>query len=151
MKKSQQSIPYQSNGDSLLVSHFDKKKAGKETITVLTTVNTSVTVTKNQRVKPNVHSFYDHTKGGVDMVDLVTTPNTTKMENRRWPINVFDLVRNNAKIILARSSNPATPSSISHTLWESYLYYLICNTAIKTSLTSLPFLFTNCAKFWVFN
>ena len=55
---------YQSNGDSLLVSYVDKNKADKKNIVVLTTMHTSVSVTKDQRVKPNVHAFYDHTKEG---------------------------------------------------------------------------------------
>ena len=46
------------------------------------------------------------------MVDLVSTHNTTKMNNKRCPINalafVLDTVRTNAKNILAESSNPAT-------------------------------------------
>ena len=45
------------------------------------------------------------------MVDLVSTHNTTKMNNKRCPINalafVLDTVRTNAKNILAESSNPA--------------------------------------------
>ena len=132
MKKSPPSIPYQSNGDSLLVSHFDKKKAGKKTITVLTTVHTSVIVTKNQRVKPNVHSFYDHTKGGVDMVDLVTTPNTTKMENRRWPINVFDLVRNNAKLPLLDRL-----TQLHHRRFHIHFGKVICIASYATPLSRL--------------
>ena len=78
-------------------------------------VHTSVSVTKNQRVKPNVHAFYDHTKEGVDVVDLVSTHNTTKIKNRRWPINALAFILNTVltkpKTILAESPNPATPSS----------------------------------------
>ena len=73
----------QKNGDGLLVSYVDKRKAGKKNIVVLTTMHTSVSATKDQRVKPNVHTFYDHTKGVVDVVDLVSTQNATKMKNRR--------------------------------------------------------------------
>ena len=73
---------YQSNGDGLLVSYVNKKKVGKKNIVVLTTMHTSVSVTKDQRVKPNVHTFYDHNKVGVDVVDLVSTHKTTKMKNR---------------------------------------------------------------------
>ena len=106
---------YQSNGDGLLVSCVDKKKAGKKNIVVLTTMHTSVSVTKDQCVKPNVHTFFDHSKGGVDVVDLSSAHNTTKMKNRRWPINalpfVLDTVRTNVKTILAELSNPATLSS----------------------------------------
>ena len=105
---------YQSNGDGLLVSHVDKKKASKKNVVMLTTIHTSVSVAKDQLVMPNVHTFYDHTKEGVDVMDLVSTHNTTKMKNRRWPISalafVLDTVRTNAKTILAESSNPATPS-----------------------------------------
>ena len=35
-------------------------------------------ITKDKRV-----TFYDHTKGGVDLVDLGSTNNTTKMRNQR--------------------------------------------------------------------
>ena len=62
--------------------------------------------------------MYDHIKGG-DVIDLVPTHNTTKMKNRRWPINglafVLVTVCTNAKTILAESSNPATPSSFEFT------------------------------------
>ena len=74
---------YQSNGDGLLVSYVDKKKAEKKNTVALTTMHNSDSVTKGQRVKPNVHTSYDHTKGGVDVVDLVSTSNTTKMKSRR--------------------------------------------------------------------
>ena len=115
MKKSQQSMHIKvSNCDSLLVSYVEKKKASKKNIAVLTTMYTSVRVTKDQCVKPNVHTFYDHTKGGVDVVDLASTHNTTKIKNQRWPISalafVFDTVHINAKTILAESSNPTTAS-----------------------------------------
>ena len=110
---------YQSNGDGLLVCYVDKKKAGKKNIVVLTTMHTSVSVTKDQHVKPNVHTFYDHSKGEVDVVDLVSTHNTTKMKNWRWPINalafVLDTVCTNGKTILAESSNRATLSSFEFT------------------------------------
>ena len=32
-----------------------------------------VKVTNNQREKPHVYEMYDHTKGGVDIVDLLLT------------------------------------------------------------------------------
>ena len=147
---------YQSNGDGLLVSYADKKKAGKKNIVLLTTMHTSVSVTKDQRVKPNVHTFYDHTKGGVDVVDLVSTHNnTTKMKNRRWPINalafVLVTVCTNAKIILAKLSNPATLSSFEFTYTlEKLLVWPHMQCLYQDSSIFLPFLFTKCAKFWVF-
>ena len=62
---------YQSNGDSLLVSYINKMKAGKKNVVMLTSIHTSVSVTKDQLVKPKIHNFYDHTKAGVDVVDLI--------------------------------------------------------------------------------
>ena len=32
----------------------------------------NVKIMKDQRKKPSVHTMYDHTKGGVDVVDLLT-------------------------------------------------------------------------------
>ena len=72
------------NGDSLLVSGDDEKKASKKNIVMITAMHTSVSVTKDQRVNPNFHTFYDHTKEVADVVDLATTHNTTKIKNRRW-------------------------------------------------------------------
>ena len=71
---------HQKDGDAILVSHVDKKKSGKKSIVVLSTMHGGVRVTKDERKKPNIHTFYDHTKGGVDLVDLVSSHNTTKMK-----------------------------------------------------------------------
>ena len=118
-------------------------------------MHTSVSVTKDQRVKPNVHTFYDHTKGEVDVVDLVSTHNTTKMKNRRWPINalafVLDTVRTNAKTILAKSSNPATLSSIEFTYTLGKLLVLPhMQGRYQDSSNSSTVLVHKCAKVWVF-
>ena len=100
----------QSNDEGSLDSYVDKKKASKKNIVVLTSMHTSDIVTKDQRVKPNVHTFYDHTKQGVDVVDLVSTHDTTNAL-----AFVLDTVRNNAKTIFAESCDPATPSSFEFT------------------------------------
>ena len=76
----------------MLVSYVDKKKSGKRNVVVLSTMHNSVSVTKDQRVKPNVHTFCDHTKGGVDVVDLVSPHNTTKMKTRKWPVNALAFI-----------------------------------------------------------
>ena len=126
--REEKSTIYAYQTDAMLVSYVDKKKKGKKNIVVLTTMHTSVRVTKDQRAKPSVHTFYDHTKGGVDVVDLVSSHNTTKIKNRRWPINalafVLDIVRTNAKTTLAESSNPAAPSSFEFTYSSGKLLVL---------------------------
>ena len=82
-------------------------------------MHNGVSVTKDQRVKPNIHTFYDHTKGGVDVVDLVSSHNTTKMKTRKWPVNVLasilDTVRTNAKTIISESQSPVIQSSFDFT------------------------------------
>ena len=71
---------------------------------VLSTMHDKVKVTGDQRLKPQVHTMYDHTKGGVDIVDLMSTMHSTRIKCRRWPINVLafllDTARTNAKTIL---------------------------------------------------
>ena len=40
---------------------------------VLTSMHDKVKVTNDARQKPQVHVMYDHTEGGVDIVDLLST------------------------------------------------------------------------------
>ena len=48
--------------------------------------------------------MYDHTKGGVDVVDLLSTTHLTQIKSRGWPLNahafILDTCRSNAKTIL---------------------------------------------------
>ena len=96
---------YAQNENIMLVSYVDNKKSGKRNIVVLTTMHNDVKVTNDVRRKPSVHTFYDYTKGGVDVVDLLSSHNTTKMKVKRWPLNalafILDTVRSNAKCILS--------------------------------------------------
>ena len=110
---------YQKDGEAMLVFYVDKEKSGKRNVVVLTTMHNSVSVTKDQRVKPNVHTFYDHTKGGVDVVNLVSSHNTTKMKTRKWLVNalafILDTVCTNAKAIISESQSPVIQSSFDFT------------------------------------
>lgn len=84
---------------SLLVSYVVEKKKGKKNVLVLTSMHKDVSVTQDQRLKPNVISFYDHTKGGVDVMDQIAGVYTTRCKTHRWTINalsyVLDTVRTN--------------------------------------------------------
>ena len=40
-------------------------------------MHSSVRVTKDERKKPHVHTFYEHTKEGVDVVDLISSHQST--------------------------------------------------------------------------
>ena len=75
---------YHTKEKIMVTSYIDKKKSGKENF-VLSSIHASVKVTKDQRKKPSVHSMYDHTKGGVDVVDLLSTSHSTRIKCKRWP------------------------------------------------------------------
>ena len=93
----------QNDKNNMLVSYFDKKKSGKKNV-ALTTMHGTMKVTNDERKKTQVHVMYDHTKGGVDMVDLLSTNHSTRMKSKRWPLNVFafilDSCTSKAKAIL---------------------------------------------------
>ena len=60
----------------VLASYIDKKERSKKNVVVLTSMNDKVKVTKDERRKPQVHTFYDHNKGGVDVADLISSHKT---------------------------------------------------------------------------
>ena len=68
------------NKISCLFLTLTKKKSDKKNVVVLTTMHDNVGVTKDGRRKPDVHVTYNHAKGGVDIVDLISTHNSTRMK-----------------------------------------------------------------------
>ena len=91
----------------------------------------SVKVTKYQRKKPSVHAMHDHEKGGVDVVDLLSTSHSTCIKFKRWPLNAFAFVletfKSNAKTIL--QDNRMKMSTLilkSPTVLGKHLFSLVC-------------------------
>ena len=82
----------------MLVSYVDKKKSW-ENIVLLTTMHDDVRVTKDERCKLYSLVLYDHTKGGVGVVDLVSIHNTTRIKHIRWSMNALAFVLDNVKTI----------------------------------------------------
>ena len=76
---------------------------------MLSTIHKNVGVTRDRRKKPNKITLYDHTKGGVDIVDFISSKLSVHIKSKRWTINVLvfilDIVRTNAKTILRESTN----------------------------------------------
>ena len=102
---------YHKEKNIMLASYIDKKKSGKKNVIVLSTMHDSVKVTNNQRKKSQIHSMYDHTKGGIDVVDLLSISHSTRIKSMIWPINAFafilDTCRTNAtRIVLQDNSKP---------------------------------------------
>ena len=110
---------FDSDEKILLVSYIGKKRSGKRNIVVLSTLHDEVRVIKNERRKPDIDKLYDHTKGGLDVVDLISTSCTTRIKNKMWPINAFafilDAVRTNAKTILQQSTTKLKISNFEFT------------------------------------
>ena len=67
--------------DLMLVSYVDKKKSGKKNVVVLTSLY-DVRVMKDGRRKPQVQTSYDHTKGSVDVVDLISSNCSTRIKSK---------------------------------------------------------------------
>ena len=96
----------------MLVSKIDQKKSGKRNVIVLTTMHDKVKVTNDWRKKLHVHVMYDHTKIGVDIVDLLSTNHSIIIKWKRWPLNALAFVlgtcRTNAKTILGDNNIQVT-------------------------------------------
>ena len=75
---------------------------------VLTSMHDHVRVTKDKRRKRQAHTFYDHTKGGVDVVDLISSNCSIRIKSKRWPLNslalIIDTERTNANTILKENN-----------------------------------------------
>ena len=48
-----------------------------------TAMHDDVWVMKDERCKPDSLVLYNHTKGGVDAIDLIQTHNTTRIKHKR--------------------------------------------------------------------
>ena len=112
---------YSEDEKKMLLSYIDKKKKGKKNILALTTMHNQVKLSVDERKKPHALVFYDHTKGGLDVADLISTKMSTRMKARRWTLNVFAFILNtactNAKTIV-KENTPTKPLSTFQFAWE---------------------------------
>ena len=70
---------YSEDEKAMLLSYIDNKKKGKKNILALRTMHNQVKLRVDERKKPHALVFYDHTKGGVDVVDLISAKMLTRM------------------------------------------------------------------------
>ena len=93
----------------LLVSYLDKKKTGKKYVIVFSTMHKNVVIKRHRRKKPNMIVLYDQTKGGVDIVDLISSKLSVRIKSKHWTTNalafILDTVRTTAKTVLRESVN----------------------------------------------
>ena len=73
---------------------------------LLSTMRDDVMCSRDERKKPNTICFYDKTKGGVDIEDMVIGKYTTKYKTRMWTLNAFaymlDTARTNAHTVFKK-------------------------------------------------
>ena len=60
----------------------EKKKKSTKIALVLTTMHDEMRVSKDARNKPEPILYYDHMKGCVDIIDLLSCIKTTRMKTR---------------------------------------------------------------------
>ena len=86
-------------------------------------MHNNVRVTKDERRKPQVHTFYDHTKDSVDVVDLISRNCSTGVKSKRWPLNslafILDTTRTNANTILKESDVKMSTQEFTYQLARS--------------------------------
>ena len=114
-------LSYFEDEKTMLLSCIDKKKKEKKNILALTTMHNQVKLSIDERKKPHALFFYDHTKGGVDVVDLIAAKMSTRLKTRRWALNVFafmlETADTNAKTIV-KENTPTKPLSTFQFPWE---------------------------------
>ena len=68
-----------------------------------------VEITRDRREETNMIVLYDHRKGDVDIVDLISSKFYVRIKSKRWTTNalafILDTVRTNAKTILRKTAN----------------------------------------------
>ena len=81
---------YKKDGNTLLVSYVDRKNLGKKTLLSFQhAISLSVCVMANEQQKPHVFTFYDRAKGGVDVVDLISSYQSACFKSPRWLLDGF--------------------------------------------------------------
>ena len=75
--------PYNTDIKSVLVSYVIKSKSGIKNVLVLSSMHRNALTTRDERKKPHVITFYDRTKGGVDVMDMMAGTHTARFKSRR--------------------------------------------------------------------
>lgn len=97
--------------DTTLVSYVPKKN---KNVILLSTMHNdnAIDSSTGESKKPEIITFYNLTKGGVDVVDEMAASYSTSRKTKRWPMVIFFSLLNvaaiNARIILLSTKNPPT-------------------------------------------
>ena len=80
------------------IRYRQKEEGKKEHFS--TYMQDKVLTRRDKRNKPHVLVIYDHTKGGVDLVDLISLISAkmlTRMKTRRWTMNALAFMLDTAR------------------------------------------------------
>ncbi|GFN76619.1 PiggyBac transposable element-derived protein 4 [Plakobranchus ocellatus] len=74
--------------DAMLVSY---KSGANKNVILLSSMhsNSTIVVNKHEKELPEVVSYYNSTKGGVDTMDLMAHTVSSKRQTKRWPMLMF--------------------------------------------------------------
>jgi hypothetical protein len=94
------------SGQVMLVSYQAKKN---KTVNLISTLHRGIACGPEGKKKPDVITFYNKNKCGVDLLDSMCKAMTTKIGTRRWPFAVFcnllDITAINAWIIFKKKTS----------------------------------------------
>ena len=65
---------------TMMLSYIDKKKKGRKNILSLTTMHVKVLTSIYEKNRLHILVFYDHTKSGVDVVNMILAKMSTRMK-----------------------------------------------------------------------
>ena len=80
---------YNTDIKSVLVSYVIKTISDVKNVLVLTSMHRNAFTTRDERKKLYVLTFYDKTKGGVDVMDMMAGIHTTRFKSHRWTMNAL--------------------------------------------------------------
>ncbi|CAK1598285.1 unnamed protein product [Parnassius mnemosyne] len=94
--------------DITLVSYIPKKK---KVVLLISSLHHDADIdeTTGERKKPEITTFYNSTKGGVDVVDELSATYDVSRNSKKWPLTVFYAILNmagiNANIVFKCNTN----------------------------------------------
>ena len=127
----------------MLISYADKKKSGTKIVLLLSTMSEDIRISKDERGKSQQIVYYDHMKGGADVVDLLSTMLSTRSKIPRWPCNanfyICDSVRTNTRTLFNECKNEKLSNfeftwRLGNELVKPFLQQRLGNRDLQTSI-----------------
>lgn len=123
--------------DVTMVSHATKKNKG---VILISTMHSDSSIDQDSN-KPEIITFYNSTKGGIDTVDQLCNSYSVSRRTRRWPLAIFFSLLNVAGInaqIIYNASHPDSPQIRRVFLKNLSLNLMKLHLTERTTISSLP-------------